>query len=91
MTVAQTSAREVGSWRNSRLSYSNTPFARIAADLSRTTGVPIEASPEVASRRFSGVIIVERDRERLLRRVAALLDVNVRRSGDAWLLTSKRA
>jgi transmembrane sensor len=91
LTVAKTSEREVGSWRDARLTYSNAPIARIAADISRTTGVRIEASPEVASRTFSGVIIVERDRDRLLRRVAALLDVDVRRSGDAWLLTSRRA
>jgi transmembrane sensor len=91
ITLAKTSWRDVGSWREARLSYSSAPIARIAADISRTAGVRIEASPEVANRRFSGVIIVERDHERLMRRVAALLDVGVRRSGDAWVLTSERA
>jgi len=81
-------AAAVGGWRESRLSYSSATTARIAADLSRNLGVPVRAGPEVAGRRFSGVIVLDEDRERLFRRVAALLGVDARRSGEGWLLTA---
>ena len=87
-TIGRRDPAEVGGWTQSRLIYSSAPLARIAADLSRNLGVRIEASANVADKRFTGVIVLAGDRERLVRRVAALLGVKVRRSGDGWLLTS---
>ncbi len=89
--VSPTDPDAIGGWRQSRLSYATTTIARIAADLSRLTGLRIAASPEIAGRAFSGVIVVERDSERMLPRIAALLAVEARRSGDGWLLTSADA
>lgn len=77
----------VGGWREGRLSYSSASAGRVAADLSRNLGVAVGASPEVARKRFSGVIVLDRDPERLFRRVSALLDVEARRAGDGWMLT----
>ena len=52
IAVVQANPRDVGSWRDARLSYASAPISRIAADLSRTAGIRIEASPEVANRRI---------------------------------------
>lgn len=81
---------EIGGWHQQRLSYSGAPIARVAADLTRNLGVPVTASPEVAANPFSGLILLERDRELLFQRVSLLLGVEVRRSGDGWLLTEDR-
>lgn len=87
-SAGPTDAAAIGSWRAARLVYSSATVARIAADLSRNIGVPVEASPEVAGRPFSGVIVLDGDRDRLFLRVSALLALDARRSGDGWLLTA---
>jgi len=49
-------AQDVGSWRAGRLVYNDAPLSLVAADLSRYVGREIVASPDVAARRFSGVL-----------------------------------
>ena len=88
MTVGRAEAGEIGGWREGRLTYSSAPIARVAADLSRSLGVTVEAAPEVAARPFSGLIVVDADAERLMPRVAALLGVEARRAGIGWRLTA---
>lgn len=76
----------VGGWRDGQLSYSSASFAEIARDLARNSGIAVRARPEVAERRFSGVIRLDPDRERLRRRLSALLEVDVRLAGEGWIL-----
>lgn len=76
----------VTGWIRGRLIYTNEPLATIAADLSRSTGRTVEVSPEIASRRFTGVIIIAGEETALFEDVAGLLGVTARRSGQAWLL-----
>jgi transmembrane sensor len=88
-SVSRREAEAVGAWRSGRLSYDGASFVTIADDLSRNIGIPVRVDPAVAKRRFSGVILLDRDRNLLLRRVAALLEVDARRSGDdGWILTA---
>lgn len=91
VTVSKTSIEEIGSWRERRLVYSSASYTRIAADLSRNSGVKLRAAGDVADRRFSGVIMVPRDSRELVQRVPPLLGVEARRSGEEWVLTSSRA
>lgn len=77
----------VASWRRGRLIYSGTPRAMIASDLSRNLGVRVTAASDVAAMPFSGVILLDTDHERVLRRVGALLGVEARRVEGGWLLT----
>ncbi|QHL90469.1 hypothetical protein GVO57_06005 [Sphingomonas changnyeongensis] len=76
----------VGGWRTGRLSYTAAPLAAVAADLGRSIGVPVRAAPEVAARPFTGVIMLDPDRDLLFRRVAALLGVRAVRTADGWTL-----
>lgn len=79
---------EIGGWRSGRLSYSSATIAEVAADLSRNTGLVVSASPAVAGRRFSGVIVLDPDRAQLFRRVSALLAVEARPTAEGWILTA---
>lgn len=51
-------AGDVGGWRAGRLVYDDAPLALVAADLSRYAGQAVSVAPEVAQRRFSGVLAV---------------------------------
>ena len=87
-SVTRGEAEAVGAWRSGRLSYAGASLSRIADDLSRNIGVPVRVDPALSGRRFSGVIVLDADRALLFRRVAALLEVEARKSGDGWILTS---
>lgn len=87
IAITRGDAAEVGAWQNGQLSYSSASLAEIALDLSRNTGLNLKVSPELAGRRFSGVIVLDSDHQQLLRRVSALLEADVRPSGEGWILT----
>jgi transmembrane sensor len=87
VAVAQIDPTTVAGWRAGRLSYSAAPIATVAADLSRNVGVPVAVDRSIASRPFTGVIILDPDRELLFGRVAALLGVRATRAGPGWTLT----
>ncbi len=86
VTTARRDASMIGGWRGGQLNYASASYAEIARDLSRSSGVEVRAAPEVAGRRFSGVIAVDPDRELMRRRLAALLEVDVRLAGQGWIL-----
>lgn len=79
----------VGGWREGRLIYSGAPIARIAADLGRNLGVEVRPAESVARRPFSGVIMLDGDRDRALQRASALLGLSLERSGNGWMLTKR--
>jgi transmembrane sensor len=81
------SAEAITGWRQGRLSYSNATVAEIAEDLERNLGLPVSADASVAQRRFSGVIVLDRDPQLVLRRVSALLEVQARQQGEGWMLS----
>lgn len=88
LRVTDASPASVASWRSGRLIYNGAPLAAIAADLSRNLGVKVSVDPGVAAIPFNGVILLDADPDRVLRRVATLLGVEARRGKDGWLLTS---
>ncbi|QNO26251.1 FecR domain-containing protein [Sphingopyxis sp. OPL5] len=77
----------VGGWRQGRLSYHDASLATIALDLTRSLGTPVTVSPDLASRRFSGVIRIDRDEAKLFRQLESLLGVHARHSAKGWQLT----
>lgn len=77
----------IGGWRAGRLSYRSASVEQVAADLSRNLGVRVQASPAVARRSFTGVIMLDQDRGTAIRRAASLLGVSAGQSGDGWMLT----
>lgn len=89
LRVGQRRPSAIGSWTSGRLSYDQEPLERVAAELSRTIGVPIAVAPEVAARSFSGTIRIGRDRTRVIERAAALLGLAARRTATGWIFESR--
>lgn len=86
ITLGSRDRATIGSWQRGELSYSAATYTEIARDLARNSGIQVQASPDVGRRRFSGVILLDGDREDLRRRVATLLGVEVRLAGEGWIL-----
>jgi transmembrane sensor len=87
--VGHRRASSIGSWTSGRLSYDQEPLARVAAELSRTIGVPIAVAPALADRSFSGTIRIGHDRKRVVERVAKLLDLSARATASGWTFEPK--
>jgi len=79
----------VGGWRGGTLSYSDTPLALVAVDLSRYAGAGIRVAPSIADRRFSGALTVG-DGSKLVEQVAAILDLRVVRDAAGVRLEPAR-
>jgi len=78
----------IGGWRTGELSFSSASLAEVAADIERSSGIRIRADGSVASRRFSGTIILDKDRDLLRRKLAALLNVEIRLADEEWILAA---
>ncbi|HTI31026.1 MAG TPA: FecR domain-containing protein [Sphingomonas sp.] len=76
----------IGGWRRGRLDFQAVPLATVAADVSRTLGIPITVAPVIASKPFTGTIAVDRDAAKMRVRLSALLDVEARPAGRGWAL-----
>jgi transmembrane sensor len=77
----------IGSWQQGRLVYEAVPLSLVASDISRYAAMPVRAAPDVADRRFSGVLIVG-DGSGLAGEVAQLMDLRATRENGAILLRS---
>ena len=64
-------------------------YDEVAADLSRNLGAPVTIGGDAAARRFSGVIVIDRDPAVTMERVGALLELNARRTGGGWSLAGE--
>lgn len=77
----------VAGWKDGRLIYDGQTMAEVAADLARWSGQPVRADPRVAGQRFRGVLSLA-DGDDIVR-LAPLLDVDVRRNGQIWVLAPR--
>jgi len=87
--VGTVDAGGVGGWRTGRLVYRDASLIRVAADLSRSIGEPVTTAPDIADQSFSGVIMIDRNRNRLFARLDGLLGVSSTHSEAGWRLTSR--
>lgn len=86
-TIGQIDPATVGGWRDGRLSYRDAALSAVATDLARSVGTRVTVDPALRDRRFSGVLIIDGDRVRMFRRIASVMDVNIRRDGNGWQMT----
>jgi transmembrane sensor len=89
--VSATAREAVGAWERGELLYSGAPLSLVAADLSRTLGLPIAASPAIASRPFSGNLTMKGANEAEIRRLGIAIDVTFRRTGEGWTMEPARS
>ena len=88
LVVSHIAAETVGSWRERRLTFRETPLRSVAAAIRRTTGAPLTTSEAVSATPFTGSIRLVGDAEKDAHRLADLAGVTVRRDGVGWILTS---
>jgi transmembrane sensor len=85
MRVGPIAVSDVGSWRQGRLVYDQTPLAVVVADISRYSGKTVTADPAVRSRPFSGVLAVG-DGKRMVAGLADLTGLHYEVKGDSLRL-----
>lgn len=78
----------IGSWASGRLSYAAAPYGEVVAAVSRSLGTPIRVAPNLAERRFTGTILIDRKDPQALNRIAALMGVAATRNGAGWQLSA---
>jgi transmembrane sensor len=82
--------REYASWKHGRLVYDNAPLPLVAAEVGRYAGRRVAVAPDLAGRRFSGVLTIG-DGSRLVGDLARLMDLDARGDGSAVRLAAHRA
>lgn len=87
LAVGNIAPGSVAGWKDGRLIYDGQTMAEVGADLSRWSGQPVRVDPLVAEQRFRGVLSLGDGED--IARLAPLLDVDVRKSGPAWVLAPR--
>jgi transmembrane sensor len=81
---------DVGSWRQGRLVYDNTPLEVVAADLTRYSGKTVTVDPTLHDTKFSGVLAIG-DGSRLVQNLAAIMSIASKADGDTIRLVAAPA
>ncbi|MBB3911466.1 FecR family protein [Sphingomonas desiccabilis] len=82
--------RAVGAWATTSLSYQDAALSVVAADLSRTLGVPVAVAPSLRGQRVTATIQIEADADRSMARLGPLLGIRVVRQGAGWVFAAPR-
>lgn len=78
---------QVGGWRDGRFVYAGEPLSRVAEDLSRYAGAPVEVSPDLAAQPFRGVISITDPSK--LDELGPLFRARVQRTRGGWLISRR--
>jgi len=89
VSLGRVDPADVAAWRERRLVFDRAPFAMVAADLARATGVPVTVEPAIADRQFSGGIRLGSDATDTVGRAAAMMGVVARNDGTGWRLAAR--
>jgi transmembrane sensor len=87
LALGHVARHAVAGWKDGRLFYHGQTMEEVADDLARWSGQAVTVDPRVADQRFSGVLRLAEGEDMV--RLAPLLDVDVRRSGQQWVLAPR--
>jgi transmembrane sensor len=79
----------VGAWRDGRLVYRDAALDRIAVDLSRSLGEDVRVEPAMRQRRFTGVILLGGDHQRIVDQLARPLGLSAVRQKTGWRIVGR--
>jgi transmembrane sensor len=84
--VRKASPSTVGGWRTGHLQYDNVGLDRVARDLGRNLGRPVQATAAVSNMRFTGSLVVSGPPAEVLERAGPLLGVRFKLQDDKWVM-----
>jgi transmembrane sensor len=79
-------SENVGAWQAGRLVYEDEALTKVAADVSRAVGRPVQLEASLRRVRFTGVLFLASGREEVPRQLATMLDLSAIRTGTTWRL-----
>jgi transmembrane sensor len=79
-------SENVGAWRAGRLIYDDEALPKVAAEVSRAVGRPVQLEASLRRVRFTGVLFLASGREEVPRQLATMLDLSAIRKGNTWRL-----
>ncbi len=82
--VSQRPVASIGSWADGKLVYDQAPLEQVADDLVRSAGISLELPRAMRSRRFSGVIQTDGNRDALRERLEELVGEKIVADGTRW-------
>ena len=82
--IAQSPVASIGSWASGKLVYDQASLEQVADDLSRSLGISLELPRGMGSRRFSGVIQTNGDRDAVRARLEELIREKIVADGTRW-------
>ncbi|CDO36573.1 FecR domain-containing protein [Novosphingobium sp. KN65.2] len=85
ITLEAISPEQVGEWHEGRLTFSAASLEQVASDLTSSTGIAFAAAPGSSPGSVSGSLRLDPIRKDP-RSLAVLLDLDVRREGDGWII-----
>ncbi|MBX7489847.1 FecR domain-containing protein [Qipengyuania sp. GH25] len=85
--VSELPIEQVGEWREGRLTFDDASLTKVAADISRVSGIDYRAAKAGGTNRISGSITVQSLRADPSS-LGLLLGLEVERSGTAWILST---
>ena len=90
VVVSRTAAAPADRSLDGQLVYRGEPLSKVAADLSRVTGLRIDVAPEIAARAVHGTIATGGRREDLFARLEAALNILLVPDEGGWLMRPAR-
>jgi len=87
--MSQSPAASIGSWASGKLVYDQAPLEQVADDLSRSLGISLELPRGMGSRRFSGVIQTNGDRDAVRARLEELIREKIVADGTRWSVEAR--
>lgn len=87
--ISQTAITSVGSWADGKLVYDRAPLEQVADDLRRSIGISLDLPPGMSSRRFSGVIQTNGDRDTVRARLEELIGEKIVADGTRWSVQAR--
>ena len=79
---------QVGEWRHGRLTFTDEPLANVVERLGRVSGVQLSLSPELSSRRFTGMVRLTGVATRDIPHFAELTGTSWTHDGGNWVIVA---
>ena len=76
-------------WQSGPLIYKNARLIDVAGDVSRRVGIRLIVAPDIAERRFTGIVVRGHDRNVVARQLGELTNTRVSKTGTGWTMTTR--